>query len=57
MNRDKYKFDCKKFLDHLKANGISKKQLADIQFCFNGVENVEFGGLNKGMKKGKPYNV
>ena len=47
MEREEYKDICKRFIEHLEKKEISKKSLRDIQFCFDGVENVEFGGINK----------
>ena len=53
MTQEKFKEACKKFLEHLQQEGISKKQIKDIHFCLKGVENVEYGGINVTYSKMK----
>ena len=55
--RNVFNKKCKDFLNDLRLDGISKKQLLDIQFCFRGVENVEFGDVNVKFEFGKIINV
>lgn len=57
ITREIYTKKCNDFLNELHKNGISKKQLLDIKFCFRGVENIEFGGVNIKKEKGKITNV